>query len=112
MKTTFTITVLAESEISMLGRISSVFNRRRIGLERFSAYFDPIRKLNHYELMVRESPEQVERVVKQLEKQVDVISAHYIPDGDPAIQDNRFSGNRMSANIPESNTQIHSFKSL
>lgn len=77
MKEQFTISVFTEDQIGLLNRVSIIFNRRHINIESITASESEIKGVHRYTIVVSEEEELVIKVVKQLEKQVDVVKAFY-----------------------------------
>lgn len=77
MKTTYTISVFTEDKIGLLNRISIIFTRRHINIESITASEIEVKGVYRYTIVVTVSKEQVEKLVKQIEKQVEVFKAFY-----------------------------------
>ena len=77
MNTQFTISVLTENQIGLLNRVSIIFTRRHINIESIAASESEVKGIHRYTIVITEEEELVKKVIKQLEKQVDVVGAFY-----------------------------------
>lgn len=77
MKTTYTISVFTEDKIGLLNRISIIFTRRHINIESITASEIEVKGIYRYTIVVTVTKDQVEKLVKQIEKQVEVFKAFY-----------------------------------
>lgn len=77
MKQQFTINVYTENKIGLLNRVSIIFTRRHINIESITASESEVKGIHRYTLVISETEEQVIKVVKQLERQVDIVKSFY-----------------------------------
>lgn len=77
MQNTYTISVFSENNVGLLYKIAMVFSRRRINIERLSVFPSNHEGVHKFIIVIREQEEQVLKVVKQLQKQVDVLKAFH-----------------------------------
>lgn len=77
MKQQFTISIYTENKVGLLHRVTIIFTRRHINIESINASESEVRGIYRYTIVVFETRENVEKVVKQIEKQVDVFTAFY-----------------------------------
>lgn len=73
----YTISIFTEDRIGLLHRITIIFTRRHINIESIIASESEVRGIYRYTIVVSVEPEQVEKLVKQIEKQVEVLKAFY-----------------------------------
>ncbi|MCB0555644.1 MAG: acetolactate synthase small subunit [Phaeodactylibacter sp.] len=77
----FTITVFTENQSGLLSRVVSVFSRRHINVESLTTSRSSIPGIHRFTIVVNVTHEMVEKLVAQLERQVDVLKAFfYEPD--------------------------------
>ncbi|NBC83902.1 MAG: acetolactate synthase small subunit [Bacteroidetes bacterium] len=76
----FTITAFSENHIGLLNRITIIFTRRHINIESLTVSGSSIPGIHKFTIVVRETQEKVEKVIKQIEKQVEVLKAFYHPE--------------------------------
>ena len=72
---TFTISVYTENNVGLLNRVSAIFLKRHINIESFSTSQSEIKDVFRFVIVVQMTTEKVAKVVKQIEKQIDVIKA-------------------------------------
>jgi acetolactate synthase-1/3 small subunit len=77
MKQEFTITVYTENHIGLLNRIAIIFSRRKINIESLNTSPSEIDSIHRFTIVINESEEVVHKVVRQIEKQVQVLKAYY-----------------------------------
>ncbi len=87
MKQQYTISIFTENHIGLLHRITIIFTRRHINIESITASESEVKDVHRYTVVVFETQERVEKVVKQIEKQVEVIKAFYHPLNDIIYQE-------------------------
>ncbi|MBN1953042.1 MAG: acetolactate synthase small subunit [Bacteroidales bacterium] len=87
MKQTYTITAFSENHIGLLNRITIIFTRRRVNIETLTVSPSAIKGIHKFTISVNETREMVEKVVKQIEKTVDVIKAFYHTDDEIIFQE-------------------------
>lgn len=74
----FTITAFSENSIGLLNRITIIFTRRHLNIESLVVSESAIHGIFKFTIVVRSSQEQIEKVVKQIEKVVDVLRAYFL----------------------------------
>jgi acetolactate synthase-1/3 small subunit len=82
MENTYTLSVFTEDKIGLLNRITIIFTRRHINIESITASESEVKGIYRYTIVVTVSHEQVEKLVGQIEKQVDVLKAFYHTNND------------------------------
>lgn len=82
MEQEFTITVFSENQTGLLQRIVSVFTRRHINIESLTVSKSSLPGIHRFTIVVFVTEEMVQKLIAQLDKQVDVLKAfHYQRDG-------------------------------
>jgi len=74
----FTITAFSENAIGLLNRITIIFTRRHINIESLTVSESAIQGIYKFTIVIRTSQLVIEKVVKQIEKLVDVLRAYYL----------------------------------
>ncbi len=77
MKKEFTITVYTENQIGLLNRIAIIFSRRKINIDSLNTSPSEIEGIHRFTIVIDETEDVVSKVVKQIEKQVEVLKAYY-----------------------------------
>jgi len=83
----FTITAFTENHIGLLNRITSVFTRRHLNIESLNASESQIPGIHRFTIVLNTTEEMVQKLVLQLEKQVEVIKAVYHTDEETVFQE-------------------------
>src|SRR5215213_8509670 len=76
-KQEFTITVYTENHIGLLNRIAIIFSRRKINIESLNTSPSEVDGIHRFTIVINESEEVVHKLVRQIEKQVEVLKAYY-----------------------------------
>ena len=79
-KTTYTISIYSENNVGLLNRVSAIFLKRHINIVSITSSESEIPDIFRFVIVVNISKEQVVKVVKQIEKQIEVISVFYHTD--------------------------------
>lgn len=84
---TFTISIYTENNIGLLNRISAIFQRRHINIESLTTSQSEIENVNRFVIVVNMTEIQAIKIVKQFEKQIEVIRAYYHTDEETIYQE-------------------------
>lgn len=76
-KQEYTITIYTENSIGMIGRISSIFSRRKINIESLNTSPSEVDTIHRFTLLITESEEVVRKLCRQIEKQVEVLKTYF-----------------------------------
>ncbi|WP_127130478.1 acetolactate synthase small subunit [Pseudoflavitalea rhizosphaerae] len=76
-KQEFTVTVYTENQIGLLNRIAIMFSRRKINVESLNTSPSEVDGIHRFTIVINESEEVVKKLVRQIEKQVEVLRAYY-----------------------------------
>lgn len=76
-KQEFTIMAYTEDQVGLLHRITIIFTKRKINIESLTASESEMDGIYRFTIAVTETEELVAKVVKQIEKQVEVHKAAY-----------------------------------
>ena len=79
-KTLYTLIVHSENIAGLLNQITAVFTRRQINIESLNVSASSIQKVHKYTITAWATKDEVEKIVKQIEKKIDVIQANYFMD--------------------------------
>ncbi len=77
MKQEYTITVHTENHIGLLNRIAIIFSRRKINVDSLNTSPSEVPGIHRFTIVINESEEVVIKLVRQIEKQVEVLKARY-----------------------------------
>ena len=76
-KQEFTITVYTENQIGLLNRIAIIFSRRKINIESMNTSPSEIEGIHRFTIVINETEEVVRKLVRQIEKNVEVLKAYF-----------------------------------
>ena len=76
-KQEFTITAYTENHVGLLHRITIIFTKRKINIESLTTSESEMEGVHRFTIAVTETEEKVQKVVKQIEKHVEVLKAGY-----------------------------------
>jgi len=76
-KQEYTITVYTENQIGILNRISIIFSRRKINIHNLNTSPSEVPGIHRFNIVIEETEEVIKKLVRQIEKQVDVLKAYY-----------------------------------
>ncbi len=80
MKKTFTIVIFTENKIGLLNRVTSLFTQRHINIESLTTSESEYDNIHRFTVVIEETEERTHKVVKQIEKQVEVLKAFCFAD--------------------------------
>lgn len=87
MKEEFTITAFSENHIGLLNRITIIFTRRKVNIESLTVSESAIPGIHKFTIVVNDERDKVEKVVKNIEKQVEVLKAFYFDNSEIVHQE-------------------------
>ena len=76
-KQEYTITVYTENQVGLLNRIAIIFSRRKINIASLNTSPSEIDGIHRFTVVVIESRDVVMKIVRQIEKQVEVLKAYF-----------------------------------
>jgi acetolactate synthase-1/3 small subunit len=76
----YTLIVHSENFAGLLNQVTAVYTRLQINIESLNVSASSIPGLHKYTITSCTDEETIKKVAKQIEKKVDVISAHYFTD--------------------------------
>jgi acetolactate synthase-1/3 small subunit len=77
MEKEYTLVVFSEDQTGLLSRVVSIFTRRHINIQSITASKSSLDGIYRYTIVVEVSQVMVEKLVAQLERQVDILKAFY-----------------------------------
>jgi len=86
-KTLYTITVFSENTVGLLNQITVIFTRRALNIETLSVSPSAIKGIHKFTITLFTTKDAVEKVVKQIDKRVDILKAYYNTDEDLVHQE-------------------------
>lgn len=83
----YTITVFSENTVGLLNQITIIFTRRAINIETLSVSPSAIKGIHKFTITIFATKDVVDKVVKQIDKRVDILKAYYNTDDDLIFQE-------------------------
>jgi acetolactate synthase-1/3 small subunit len=87
MEKTYTVLVFTENSIGMMNRITIIFTRRHLNIDSITASESEVKGVFRYTIVLRTNKSQVDKVIGQLEKLIDVLKAFVHKDSDIVHQE-------------------------
>ena len=104
-KKNYTISVYTENNVGLLHRLSAIFLKRHINIESFTTSESEIKDVFRFIIVVKMTKSDVEKVAKQIEKQVEVIKAFYHTDSETIFQESALYKMKSSSLFEERHIQ-------
>ena len=79
-KIKYTISIYTENNVGLLNRISAIFLKRHINIRSIACSESEITDIYRFIIVVKVDSEKILKLIKQIEKQIEVISAFYHTD--------------------------------
>ena len=76
----YTISIYTENNVGLLNRISAIFLKRHINIRSVTSSESEIPNIYRFIIVVKVDSEQIIKLVKQIEKQIEVIAAFHHTD--------------------------------
>ncbi len=83
----FTLTAFSENSIGLVNRLTIIFTRRHLNIESLTVSESALHGIFKFTIVIRTTQEVIEKVVKQIEKVVDVLRAYYLCQEDIIYQE-------------------------
>ena len=83
----YTITVFSENTVGLLGQITIIFTRRAINIETLSVSPSAIKGIHKFTITLFTTEDVVSKVVKQIDKRIDILKSYYNTDEDLVFQE-------------------------
>ncbi|HKI90221.1 MAG TPA: acetolactate synthase small subunit [Draconibacterium sp.] len=87
MRQEYIITVFSENHIGLLTRITIVFTRRKVNIESLTVSESAIPGVFKFTIVINSTPDLVVKIVRQIEKQIDVLKAFYHTNDEMIFQE-------------------------
>jgi acetolactate synthase-1/3 small subunit len=83
----FTISILTEDKPGLLNTVTIVFTRRKLNIDMINVSASEVPGVSRYTIVLTTTREQVEKVVKQIRKHIDVLGAFVYEEDDIHYQE-------------------------
>ena len=104
-KNNYTISVYTENNVGLLHRLSAIFLKRHINIESFTTSECEIKDVFRFIIVVKMTKSGVEKVSKQIEKQVEVIRVFFHTDSETIFQESALYKMKSSSLFEERHIQ-------
>lgn len=101
MEREFIITVFSENKVGILSQITTVFTHRNVNIESIAASPSAIEGIHKYTIMVKNDPERVANLVKQIEKKVEVLKVFCYTPNEVVLQQLALYKVKRSRNVED-----------
>lgn len=79
-KILYTLIVHSENIAGLLNQVTAVFTRRQLNIESLNVSASSIKGVHKYTITTWTTKDMIEKVVKQIERKIDVVQANYFTD--------------------------------
>lgn len=76
----YTITIFSENSVGLLNQITIIFTRRGINIETLSVSPSALEGIHKFTITVKSTETVVEKLVKQIDKRIDILKAYFNTD--------------------------------
>lgn len=87
MKQEYIITAYSENHIGLLNRITIIFTRRKVNIESLTVSQSALKGISKFTIVVNETTDKVVNIVKQIDKQIEVLKAFYNTNDEMIFQE-------------------------
>jgi acetolactate synthase-1/3 small subunit len=77
MKQEYNLTIYTEHQVGLLNRIAIMFSRRKINIESLNTSPSEVEGIHRFNIVINETEETVRKIVRQIEKQIDVLKVYF-----------------------------------
>jgi acetolactate synthase I/III small subunit len=77
MEKSFTLTIFTENKSGLLNRLAIILTRRKINIDSLTTSPSEIEGVYRFTILIKTTADEAQKVVKQMEKQIEVIKAFY-----------------------------------
>lgn len=83
----YTVSIYTENNIGLLNRLSAIFQRRHFNIESINSSVSEIPDVSRFTIVVEMTETQINKIIGQIAKQVEVIKAYYHTDDEIIYQE-------------------------
>ena len=76
----YTLLVYSENVAGILNQVTAVFTRRQVNIESLNVSASSIPGVHKYTITAWSDEDQIQKIVRQIEKKIDVVKANYFTD--------------------------------
>ena len=86
-KKLYTVIIFSENIVGLLNQITTIFTRRQLNIETLSVSPSAIKGIHKFTITTFADEDMIDKVVKQIDKRVDILKAYYNTDEDLVYQE-------------------------
>jgi acetolactate synthase-1/3 small subunit len=86
-KKLYTVIIFSENTVGLLNQITIIFTRRQLNIETLSVSPSAIPGIHKFTITTFADENMIDKVVKQIDKRVDILKAYYNTDEDLVFQE-------------------------
>lgn len=86
-KKLYTVIIFSENTVGLLNQITIIFTRRQLNIETLSVSPSAIEGIHKFTITTFATEDDMDKVVKQIDKRVDILKAYYNTDEDLVHQE-------------------------
>jgi len=86
-KKLYTVIIFSENTVGLLNQITIIFTRRQLNIETLSVSPSAIKGVHKFTITTFATEDTMDKVVKQIDKRVDILKAYYNTDEDLVHQE-------------------------
>ncbi|MDR1809507.1 MAG: acetolactate synthase small subunit [Prevotella sp.] len=86
-KTLYTVTIFSENTVGLLSQVTAVFTRRQLNIETLSVSPSALDGIHKFTITVWSDADTIVKIVKQIDKKVDVLKAYFNTDNELVHQE-------------------------
>jgi len=83
----YTIIAFSENAVGLLNRITIIFTRRHVNIESLTVSESSLHGIHKFTIVVNTTQDMVQKITKQIEKQVEVLKAYYFTKDEIIFQE-------------------------
>ena len=80
-KKLYTVIIFSENIVGLLNQITIIFTRRQLNIETLSVSPSAIKGIHKFTITTFADEDMIDKVVKQIDKRVDILKAYYNTEG-------------------------------
>ncbi len=101
----YTVSIYSENNLGLLNRISAIFLKRHLSIDSITSSESEIKDIFRFVIVVKVDDVLINKVITQIEKQIEVIAAYYHTDEDTIYLETSLFKLKSSSLFEEENIQ-------
>ena len=101
----YTVSIYSENNLGLLNRISAIFLKRHLSIDSITSSESEIKDIFRFVIVLKVDDVLINKVITQIEKQIEVIAAYYHTDEDTIYLETSLFKLKSSSLFEEENIQ-------